>query len=119
VCADAARFILVRAERPYIQASLACATDTIDDQTCSRGYKQSREGEEAPIRAEVELRSREVKSYLSHGLAGLRPPGPRRCSSSCSMGSSFSIGSSHDPPTLRPASPFYRTGLGSASGGFP
>jgi hypothetical protein len=27
-----ARFILVRAERPYFQSSMAYATDTIDDQ---------------------------------------------------------------------------------------
>jgi hypothetical protein len=43
-----ARFILVRAERPYFQSSVACATDTIDDQTRSMGYKWSREGGEAP-----------------------------------------------------------------------
>jgi hypothetical protein len=55
-----ATFILVRAELPYIQSSVACATDTIDDQTCSKGYKKSREGGEAPrslIGVEVELRS--------------------------------------------------------------
>ena len=65
VCSMDARFILVRVERPYIQSSVACATDTIDDQTRSRGYKQSREGGEAPrslIRVEVELRSYKVES---------------------------------------------------------
>jgi hypothetical protein len=39
VSAEGARFILVRAECPYFQSSMACATGTIDDQTCSRGYK--------------------------------------------------------------------------------
>jgi hypothetical protein len=37
VCAEGARFILVRAERPYILSSVACATGTIGDQTRSRG----------------------------------------------------------------------------------
>jgi hypothetical protein len=41
-------FILVRAERPYFQSSVACATGIIDDQTRSRGYKQLREGGEVP-----------------------------------------------------------------------
>jgi hypothetical protein len=44
---------------------MACTTDTIDDQTRSRGYKQSKEGGEAPkflIRMEVELRSYKVES---------------------------------------------------------
>jgi hypothetical protein len=27
-----ARFIMVQAEHPYLQSSVACATDTIDDQ---------------------------------------------------------------------------------------
>jgi hypothetical protein len=36
-------FILVRTERSYFQSS-----GTIIDQTCSRGYKRLREGEEAP-----------------------------------------------------------------------
>jgi hypothetical protein len=57
--------ILVRAECPYFQSSVACATDTIDDQTRSMGYKQSREGGEAPgslIEVEVELRSCKVES---------------------------------------------------------
>jgi hypothetical protein len=35
----AARFILVRAGRPYFQSLVACTIDTIDDQTCNRGYK--------------------------------------------------------------------------------
>jgi hypothetical protein len=38
---------------------------TTDDQTCSRGYKQSREGGEAPrclVGVEVELRSYKVES---------------------------------------------------------
>jgi hypothetical protein len=48
VCAEGARFILVEAERPYFQSSADCTTGTIDDQTCSRGYKRSREGGEAP-----------------------------------------------------------------------
>jgi hypothetical protein len=39
------RFILVREERPYIQSSVACATNTIDDQTHSR-VTSSREREE-------------------------------------------------------------------------
>jgi hypothetical protein len=37
-------FLLVRAERPYFQSLVACSTDTINDQTCSRGYKRLREG---------------------------------------------------------------------------
>jgi hypothetical protein len=40
-------------------------TGTMDDQTCSRGYKQLREEGEAPrshIEVEVELRSKEVES---------------------------------------------------------
>jgi hypothetical protein len=39
VCSVGARFILVRAERPYIQSSMACATDTLLLNACSRGYK--------------------------------------------------------------------------------
>jgi hypothetical protein len=65
LCAEGARFILVQAERPYFQSLMACTTDTIDDQTRSRGYKQSKEGGEAPkflIRMEVELRSYKVES---------------------------------------------------------
>jgi hypothetical protein len=60
VCAEGTSLILVWVERPYIQSLVACATDTIDDQTHSRGYKQSREGGEASrslIGVEVELRS--------------------------------------------------------------
>jgi hypothetical protein len=45
VCAEGARFILVWAERPYFQSLMAYATGTIDDQTCSRDYKRSRERE--------------------------------------------------------------------------
>jgi hypothetical protein len=59
------RFILVRAEHPYFQSLVACATGTINDQTCNRGYKQSREGGEAPrsiVKVEVELRSYKVES---------------------------------------------------------
>jgi hypothetical protein len=33
VCAVGARFILIRAERHYIQSSVAYATGTIDDQS--------------------------------------------------------------------------------------
>jgi hypothetical protein len=33
MCTVGIRFILVRAERPYIQSSVACATDTIDDES--------------------------------------------------------------------------------------
>jgi hypothetical protein len=54
------KIILVLAECPYIQSLVACATCTINDQTHSRGYKQSRKGGEAPrslIGVEVELRS--------------------------------------------------------------
>jgi hypothetical protein len=57
---EGAIFVLIRAERPYIQSSVACTTGTIDDQTRGRGYKQSREGGEAHrslIGVEVELRS--------------------------------------------------------------
>jgi hypothetical protein len=64
VCAEGARFILVWTEYPYLQLSMACATDTID-QTRSRGYKQLREGGEAPrslIRVEMELRSCKMES---------------------------------------------------------
>jgi hypothetical protein len=45
------------------------------------GYKQSREGGEAPrsfIEVEVELRSCKVESKLSLGLAWLRPPSIHR-----------------------------------------
>jgi hypothetical protein len=62
---EGARIILVRAERSYFHSSVACATDTIDDQTHSRGYKQSREGGEVPrslIGVEVELRRCKVES---------------------------------------------------------
>jgi hypothetical protein len=65
VCIEGARFILVWAECLYFQLSVACTTITIDDQTRSRGYKQSREGGEAPrslIGVEVELRSCKVES---------------------------------------------------------
>jgi hypothetical protein len=58
MCVEGTKFILVRAEHPYIQSSVACATGSIDDQTPSRGYKQSREGAEAPrplIGVEVKL----------------------------------------------------------------
>jgi hypothetical protein len=48
VCAEGARFVLVRAERPYFQSSVACSTGIIDDQTRSRGYQLSREEAEAP-----------------------------------------------------------------------
>jgi hypothetical protein len=44
VCSVDARFILVRAKRPYIQSSAAHATDTLMLNTCSRGYKLTREG---------------------------------------------------------------------------
>jgi hypothetical protein len=65
VCAEGVRFILVRAECPYFQSSVACATGSIDDQTHSRGYKNSREGGEDPrslIRVKVDLRSCKVES---------------------------------------------------------
>jgi hypothetical protein len=44
VCVEDAKFIMVRAGRPYIISSVACATDTIDDQTHNKSYKRSREG---------------------------------------------------------------------------
>jgi hypothetical protein len=65
VCVEVARFILVRAERPYIQLLMACVAGTIDDQTHSRGYKQLREEVEALISligVEVKLRSYKVES---------------------------------------------------------
>jgi hypothetical protein len=65
VCVEGTRFILVRAEYPYFQSLVACTTSTIDDQTRSRGYMQSREGEEASrslIGVEVELISCKVES---------------------------------------------------------
>jgi hypothetical protein len=65
VSAKGARFILVRTEYPYLQSLLACTTATIDDQTCSMGYKQSREGGKAPrslIGVEVKLRSYKAES---------------------------------------------------------
>jgi hypothetical protein len=49
----------------YSQSSMTCTTDIIDDQTCSRGYKQSRKGGEARrslIEVKVGLRSLEVES---------------------------------------------------------
>jgi hypothetical protein len=73
VCAEGTIFILVRVECPYFQSSVACATDTIDDQTRSRGYKQTRKGGEASkslIEVEVELRSCKVESSLSLGWRG-------------------------------------------------
>jgi hypothetical protein len=39
-----ARFILVRAERPYIQPSVTRTTDTLLLKARSRGYKRAREG---------------------------------------------------------------------------
>jgi hypothetical protein len=39
-----ARFILVRAECPYFQYSVARATGTLLLNACSRGYKRAREG---------------------------------------------------------------------------
>jgi hypothetical protein len=68
---EVTRFILVRTERFYIQSSVACATDTIDDQTHSRGYKQSREGGEAP------------RSVIRRGKWSLeaKPLSPSFCSS--------------------------------------
>jgi hypothetical protein len=54
------RFILVRAECPYIQSSAACATARLMIKARSRGYKRAREGGEAPkslIVVEVELRA--------------------------------------------------------------
>jgi hypothetical protein len=65
VCAEGTRSILVRAEYPYFQSSVVCPTSTIDDQTRSRSYKQSREGGNAPrslIGVEVELRICKVES---------------------------------------------------------
>jgi hypothetical protein len=65
VCPGGARFILIWAEHPYFQSSVAYATGIIDDQTRSRSYKQSREGGEAPrslIGVEVELRNCKVAS---------------------------------------------------------
>jgi hypothetical protein len=66
MCAEDARFILVLLECRYFQSSsVACGTGTIDDQTRSMSYKQSREGGEAPrslIRVEVELRRCKVES---------------------------------------------------------
>jgi hypothetical protein len=61
MCAEGARFILVWVEHPYVHSSVSCATDTIDDQTRCRGYKESRGGGEAPrslIGVEVELSER-------------------------------------------------------------
>jgi hypothetical protein len=46
---DGARFRLVWVECPYFQSLMACAIDTIYDQTRSRGYKRLREGGEAPM----------------------------------------------------------------------
>jgi hypothetical protein len=40
---EGARIILVWAECPYFQSSVACISGTMDDQTHSRGYKQPRE----------------------------------------------------------------------------
>jgi hypothetical protein len=48
VCIEGVRFILVWAERPCFESSVACANDTIDDQTRTRGYKRLREGGVAP-----------------------------------------------------------------------
>jgi hypothetical protein len=48
VCIEDGRFILVRTERPYFQSSVAGATDVVDDQTRSRGYKRFRDGGETP-----------------------------------------------------------------------
>jgi hypothetical protein len=65
VYAEGARFILDRAERPYFQSSVACATGTIDDQTRSRGYNDREREERLPslfIRVEVEFRSYRVVS---------------------------------------------------------
>jgi hypothetical protein len=63
---EGTRFILVRAERPYFQSSVACTNNTIDDQTRSRGYKWSRErgmrGSQVSIGVEVELGSCWVES---------------------------------------------------------
>jgi hypothetical protein len=44
VCLVAARFIPVRAERPYIQPFVARTTDTLLLKARSRGYKRAREG---------------------------------------------------------------------------
>jgi hypothetical protein len=63
VYAEGVRFILVQTECPYFQSSVASATGTNDDQTHSRGYKQSRVGGEdhrSLIGVEVELRSCKV-----------------------------------------------------------
>jgi hypothetical protein len=67
-----ARFILVRAERPYFQSSATCVTPLMI-KTRSRDYKRAREGLEAPksrderlpslfVRVEVELRSYTMES---------------------------------------------------------
>jgi hypothetical protein len=64
VCAEGIRFILVRTKYPYFQSSVACASSTIVDQTCSRGNKQPREGREALVSligVEVELISYKVQ----------------------------------------------------------
>jgi hypothetical protein len=45
---EGAMFILVRAECPYFSSFVACTTNTIDDQTRSRGYKRLSEGGETP-----------------------------------------------------------------------
>jgi hypothetical protein len=44
VCSVGPRFILVRVERPYIQSSVARATDTLLLNARSMGYKRAREG---------------------------------------------------------------------------
>jgi hypothetical protein len=54
VCAVGTRSILVRVKHPYIQPSAACATGTIANNACSRGYKREREGGEAPKSLVVE-----------------------------------------------------------------
>jgi hypothetical protein len=43
VCSVGARFILVRAERPYFQSSVVCTTDTLILNARSRGLKRTRE----------------------------------------------------------------------------
>jgi hypothetical protein len=45
VCLVGTRFILVRAEHPYFQFSVACIIDTLLLNARSRGYKRAREGE--------------------------------------------------------------------------
>ena len=127
VCAEGASFILVMAECPHFQSSVACATGIFDDQTRSRGYKQPREGGEATrslFGVEVELGSCWVESYLSLGLAGLRPPRSRRCSSSYSLvrhgvRPSRCVSERTKLHCLGSTPAFYRPREGSTNNGFP